>query len=90
MKVLVCLVASLLAASVSADGKFMGLPVSDPKLVNPDQPYQRAVDRFRGGEETLIVESFVTAQGQDLAWNLPVPAKPKSVEAVSSGSLQTF
>ena|GEM_PF-4123805 len=86
MRAIYLLVILVAAQFCLADGKFMFR--GDPKT--PDQPYQRAILKFRNGEETLVIESMVTARQPEIAWLLPIPSKPKSVEAVTHGTIETL
>lgn len=70
-----------------ADGKMY--PAKGIKAV-PNIPHQRAIVRFRDGQETLIVESSFTGEGTDFGWIVPVPALPTSYQAVSPGFLKTI
>ncbi|MHC4473770.1 MAG: DUF2330 domain-containing protein [Planctomycetota bacterium] len=70
------LLAALLAlpAAARADGKFFA-----GDRVPPDLPYQRALLRFDGAEETLLLQSKYEGQGPvvDFGWVVPVPAVPE-------------
>jgi hypothetical protein len=50
-------------------------------------PYQRALISWRNGEETMVVQSEFTAKLGRYAWVLPVPDKPKDIEAVDPMAL---
>ncbi|MDQ1256488.1 MAG: hypothetical protein QG656_1084 [Candidatus Hydrogenedentes bacterium] len=46
----------------------------------PEIPSQQAIIRYRAGIETLIIESTFDSDAGELAWLVPVPAKPTSVK----------
>ncbi|HPO15357.1 MAG TPA: DUF2330 domain-containing protein [Candidatus Hydrogenedentes bacterium] len=48
-------------------------------------PHQRALIAYNDGVETLVVESSFQGEGKELAWIIPVPAKPTAIEKVSTG-----
>ena len=51
----------------------------------PEIPSQRALITFRDGMETMVVETAFSGQGGDVAWLLPVPAKPVAMAKASPG-----
>jgi len=63
-----------------------------PKMVKklPNIPTQRALVKYRGGTETLIIESTLDGNGRDYGWIIPVPNQPKKIEKVSPGFLKTL
>lgn len=64
-----------------------------PPLVSrrlPEMPRQRALIAFRDGMETLIVESSFRGEGGEMAWIVPVPARPTAIGEASSGIFTTL
>ncbi|MFW6159211.1 MAG: hypothetical protein ACOC8E_07630, partial [Planctomycetota bacterium] len=53
-------------------------------------PTQRALVSFRDGTETLIVESAFSSDSPEVAWVLPLPARPTGLEPVPAGALKTL
>ncbi len=75
------------ASSARADGKFFGEPdIGD----DPQIRAQRGLVAFRGGIETLIVQSDIEQQGAELGWILPVPAEPTAIEPCHSNALRAL
>jgi hypothetical protein len=69
-----------------ADGVF--IPAAKIKI--PDIPVQRALIKYHGGTEALIVESTLDGEGGDYGWIIPVPSPPTKFEKVSPGLLKTM
>ncbi|MBS1723044.1 MAG: DUF2330 domain-containing protein [Armatimonadetes bacterium] len=86
MRALLVLLLALTGASALSDGVYLGTA----KAVPLEQPYQRALLRYKDGVETLIVESMVKGEAAELEWLLPVPAKPTSVKALTPGTMETL
>ena len=68
-----------------ADGFF--IPPARKKV--PDIPVQRALIKYRGGTESLVIESTLGGEGGYYGWIIPVPGPPKKLERVSPGLLKT-
>jgi hypothetical protein len=84
---LACLLVLCQTQIVAADGKFVApLTVAE----SPNIVTQRAAVIFRDGVETLIVQSDVDGVGSDVAWLLPLPAEPTSIEACSPNTLKAL
>src|SRR5262249_46143181 len=49
----------------------------------PTIPYQRAVLKFDGREETMLVESVLQGPVGTYGWIVPLPTKPSFVKAVN-------
>ena len=69
-----------------ADGVY--IPAAKKKL--PDIPVQRALVKYHGGIESIIVESTLDGEGGDYGWIVPVPNQPTKFEKVSPGLLKTM
>ena len=69
-----------------ADGVY--IPAAKKKI--PDIPVQRALVKYRGGTESLIVESTLNGEGGDYGWIIPVPSPPTKFEKISPGLLKTM
>lgn len=69
-----------------ADGAYFSRVVEQDHSI----PYQRAIVRFKDNRETLIVESFNQGAQGDYIWVVPVPEKPRRIEAVSPGTIETL
>ena len=83
---LLLLLSVLLPAAAAADGFY--IPEVRRKL--PDIPLQQAVLSWKGGVETLVVESTLDGEGNSFGWIIPVPSSPRSFEKVSPGLLRTL
>lgn len=70
------LVVFVAAALGICDGKFISHLSEKP----PDMPYQRAFIAFDKGQETMIVESFMTGKKGDYVWLVPTPSQPDEVK----------
>jgi len=84
------LIAALLTARPStacADGKYFGRITA---AVEPGIPHQAAIIAFRDGVQTLIVQSTVSADGEEVGWILPLPAVPTAIEAATPGTIATL
>jgi len=69
-----------------ADGVY--IPAARKKI--PDIPVQRALVKYHGGTEALIVESSLDGEGGDYGWIIPVPNQPTKFDKVSPGLLKTL
>ena len=69
-----------------ADGVY--IPAAKKKI--PDIPVQRALVKYHGGTEALIIESTLDGEGSDYGWIIPVPSPPTKFEKVSPGLLKTM
>jgi hypothetical protein len=69
-----------------ADGVY--IPAAKKKL--PDIPVQRALVKYQGGTEALIIESTLDGEGGDYGWIIPVPNQPTKFDKVSPGLLKTM
>ena len=79
--------ALLLTSSASPDGKYFG---GNHAVEPPDMPRQRALVTFRDGVQTLIVESVVKGDLEELAWVVPVPSEPIEVAVAAPGTVATL
>jgi hypothetical protein len=70
----------------SADGYIM----PKVRIKPPDMPIQRALVKYRGGIETLIIEATFEGEGNNFGWIIPVPSVPQKFERVSPGLLNTL
>lgn len=70
-----------------ADGKYFGRTTV---AVEPGIPHQAAIIAFRDGVQTLIVQSTVNAEGDEVGWILPLPAEPTAIEAATPGTIATL
>lgn len=59
-----------------------------PKL--PDIPLQRAIVVWKGGIETLVVESALDSESKNVGWILPLPAEPTSLAKSDAGTLTSM
>jgi hypothetical protein len=71
--------------SLRADGIILP-PVAAPEVFMPDQ---RALLVWRGGTETLVIESRFTGTGDHFAWVVPLPSKPE-IKPATSGALPSL
>ena len=69
-----------------ADGVF--IPAAKQKM--PDIPVQRALVKYQGGTEALIIESTLNGENGDYGWIIPVPSQPTKFAKVSPGLLKTI
>ena len=76
----------LLAGSAWADGGIFPRAAVVKPARTPDQ---RALVRFDGTSETLVVETTLQGEGKDFAWVLPLPAEPQ-IEASTTGLFPTL
>jgi|GEM_PF-2814349 len=73
------------ALSIAKGGYF---PAANPYVVQqgieakPTTPFQRAVLKFDGHEEVMIVQSVLNAPTGQYGWVVPLPTKPSYVKAV--------
>lgn len=70
-----------------ADGKYFGRTTV---AVEPGIPQQSALISFRDGVQTLIVQSTVSAEGEEVGWILPLPAMPTAIEPATPGTIATL
>lgn len=82
-----CAAALSLAGVAHGDGAFFKRTATEAP---PPIPRQQALISFRDGVETLLIESTVENDGSELAWVIPVPARPTRYEAVDPGILETL
>ena len=81
------LLSLLLANQLSyADGVY--IPAAKKKM--PNIPVQRALVKYHGGTEALIVESTLNGDGGDYGWIIPVPNPPTKFHKLSPGLLKTM
>lgn len=69
-----------LLGSVLADGKFFRNKLVEAE---PSIPFQRAVLKFDGREQIMLVESTLSGQVGNYGWVIPLPTKPSYVKAVN-------
>jgi hypothetical protein len=69
-----------------ADGVF--IPAARKTI--PDIPVQRAIIKYQGGTESLIIESSLNGERGDYGWIIPVPSHPRKFDKVSPGLLKTM
>lgn len=72
------------AGSAFANGVYIP-PVGYPDL--PAIPAQRAIISWRGGLETLVVESSLDTSSPAVGWILPLPAEPTALAPADPGVL---
>lgn len=53
-------------------------------------PNQTALIVYRNGQERLVVESAVDAEGQSFGWIVPVPAAPTELKVATPGILRSL
>lgn len=82
-----CAVLLAMTTPASADGKFFR---AETVARDPSIPHQSALIVHRDGEQTMIVQSAVDAEGDAVGWILPLPAEPTSIELVTPGVLKTL
>jgi hypothetical protein len=67
-----------------------GVMVPQAVVVKPARtPDQKALLRFDGATETLVIETTVQGEGREFAWILPLPAPP-GIEASTTGLFPTL
>lgn len=66
--------------SALADGKFFRNQLIEAE---PTIPFQRAVLKFDGREQIMLVESTLKGPQGDYGWVVPLPSKPSYVKAVN-------
>lgn len=86
MRLFWALAVALLASLACADGIY----IPRERTQDPSIPYQRAILKFKDGQESLIVESFLQGRTGDYAWIVPVPNEPTLIEPVSAGTIETL
>jgi hypothetical protein len=72
---------------VHADGKYFSRLSIDR---DPTIPSQRAIIVWRAGVQTLIIESVVDSEGEELGWILPLPSVPEAIEACTPGTVRSM
>ncbi|MBI5632551.1 MAG: DUF2330 domain-containing protein [Nitrospirae bacterium] len=92
MKILILLVSLLLqlvaiAETVWADGVY--IPDRAFRKL-PEIPAQRAILSYKGGVETLIIESSLNAEGQNFGWIIPLPVEPVELKKAPKELLNVF
>jgi len=75
------------AGMAMADGGFYSEKAFAKK---PTIPVQRAVLVYKGGVETLTIESALEAEGKQFGWVIPLPNVPTKFEKSSPGFLKTL
>lgn len=81
-----CVVGLVCAAVADSDGVYFDRVGPE---IRPTIPYQRALVAFRGGLETMIVESVLNAPAGEYAWVVPLPSPPKTMEPATPGTLES-
>lgn len=56
----------------------------------PAIPTQQAILIYRDGQERLVIESALDAEGQFFGWIIPLPAMPTEFEKATPGALRTL
>jgi hypothetical protein len=56
----------------------------------PEIPSQRAALLYRNGQETLVIESALSGEGQRFGWIIPLPSPPTKIEQASPGIIKTL
>lgn len=79
MRSILGFLALLLAAVAWADGIAVGLN----RVSLNGMPTQRALIKWRGGEETMIVQSYMRGPAGTYAWIVPIPSKPSKIGTTS-------
>lgn len=74
-----------MASVAAADGKVFGEP-----LIAVTIPDQSALVVWDGREQQLAIETRAVGEGTRFAWVVPLPARPTSVEPLSSGIFPTL
>lgn len=82
-------VVMLVACTTTARGDGMYFP-SKLAARDPSIPHQTALISYRNGVETMVVQSTVNADGDEVGWVLPLPAPPTSIETATPGTLVTL
>lgn len=78
---------SVMSSEIFADGKYFP---AKAYRTSPTIHSQRAILKYKDGQETLVIESSFDGEGQEFGWVIPLPAKPTNFEEASSGFLQTL
>lgn len=71
--------------SAFADGKFFRQRLIESE---PSIPFQRAVLKFDGKEQVMMVESNLSGPQGTYGWVIPLPTKPSYVKAVNPAYLE--
>lgn len=74
-----------MASVAAADGKVFGEPLTTVTI-----PDQSALVVWDGREQQLAIETRAVGEGTRFAWVVPLPARPTSVEPLSSGIFPTL
>jgi hypothetical protein len=86
-KLLLFLVLLGFCCDACGDGVYLGeAAVKKP----PEIPSQRAALLYRNGQETLIIESAFSGEGQRFGWIIPLPSPPTKIEQASPGIIKTL
>ena len=70
-----------LASSVFADGTYFA--EKNLKEAKPKIPAQRAVLKFDGKEQIMLIESTLDGPQGTYSWVIPLPAKPTYLKSVN-------
>jgi len=85
-RIILILFIFLLTPFCSPDGMFKG-----QGAIVPGIPYQAGIIRYKDGEETLIIQSYMEAeQGDNFGWIIPLPENPKEIKQFPSGLFKTL
>ena len=82
----ILLLCTALCVTAQADGVVIPSAVIEKPVRTPDQ---KALLRFDGTTETLVIETTLQGECREFAWILPLPAPPK-IEASTSGLFPTL
>lgn len=80
-----------LCVNALADGTFfreMPSPTQDVVEIKPTIPFQRAVLKFDGREEIMLVESTLDGPSGTYGWVIPLPTRPSYVKAVNPAYIE--
>lgn len=75
------------AFTAFADGVYM--PEKAVRKI-PDIPAQRALLKWKDGEETLMISSALDSESQSLGWIIPIPSVPGEIAKADPGALKTL
>ena len=90
MRILLCLT-FLLIGTIAQDALANGVYIPErAELKLPEIPMQRAMVRWRDGEETLVVESALRTESRQVGWILPIPAEPAKLEVADPDMLKSM
>lgn len=85
----ICVLSLLLASTLVAFADGCYIP-HKTYLQTPTIPAQTAIISFRDGQETLVVQSLLQAEGQEFGWIIPVPAPPTEMRVGTPGMIKTL